>query len=255
MANVLLLANDRVGVEVADFIVKSSDTVSFLCLPEADKQKMAGEILAASACAPDRVFAVGKGIEPALLERFRAERPDYIITVYWPYLISPELIATAKKGTVNFHPALLPINRGWFPHVHSFLDGTPFGVTLHAISAAADAGPIWAQKEVVVEETDTAGSAYVKLQDEIIRLFRENWEKIKSGAGPDIIQDESKAVYHKKGEIALLDSVDLDKMTARQLLRTLKARTFNDRGFAYYLDGNGNKVYMNLRLSRSSDFK
>ena len=60
------------------------------------------------------------------------------------------------KDSVNFHPAFLPINRGWYPHVHSIVDGSKLGVTLHRIDEGADTGPIWVQKEMRLLPHDTS---------------------------------------------------------------------------------------------------
>ena len=65
-------------------------------------------------------------------------------------------IFSSVETTVNFHPALLPINRGWFPHVHSLIDGSKAGVTLHQIAEGADTGLIWVQEEEKIISTDTA---------------------------------------------------------------------------------------------------
>ena len=108
----------------------------------------------------------------------------------------------SKNRCVNFHRALLPINRGWYPHVHSILDGTPTGVTLHLVDENADTGPILVQKEVQLEPIDTADSIYHKLQNEIVLMFKENWIKIKNHEITPTSQDESKSIYHKKSEIS-----------------------------------------------------
>ena len=78
-----------------------------------------------------------------------------MISVFWPWLFSSR-IYQAVRLTVNFYPSLLPINRGWFPHVHSLVDGSASGVTPHQIEAGADTGVIWVQKIVLHRPTDTA---------------------------------------------------------------------------------------------------
>ncbi|MBM2815996.1 MAG: hypothetical protein HW421_2758 [Ignavibacteria bacterium] len=255
MSKICLMANDYVGLEVAKFLIENGDKIEFLCIHEEDKQKLTTEIIHASRCEPDRIINARDVMLPMNLERIKNAEIDFIITVYWAYLLKPELFNLATKGTVNFHPALLPINRGWFPHVHSLIDGTPFGVTLHSLDEGADTGPVWVQKQVFPDETDNAGTVYKKLQEEIIQLFKDNWNKIRNNDITPIQQDHSKAIYRKKKDIENLDFIDLDNISGRQLINMLKARTFGNRGFAYFNSQDGKKIYMHLRLGYEQNFE
>jgi len=148
----------------------------------------------------------------------------------------------------------LPVNRGWYPHVHSIIDGSKIGVTLHQISEGADEGDIWAQKHVEYDLMHTAKDLYKKLQDEIIDLFKNNWFDIINHNIKPFPQDNSKSNYHKKNEINELDFIDYNNSENRKLINILRARSFGDKGFAYILDENGEKVYLNLRLSKNYEF-
>ena len=251
---VALLANDTVGVEVARYLAAHGDHIACLYLHDPEYQKCGDQIIAASGCAPGQVRLASALKNPDEVAQLRTLRPDFIITVYWRHLLSKEVIGAAGQGTVNFHPALLPINRGWYPHVHSILDGSPTGVTLHALEEQADAGPIWAQREVPLGPTDTAHTIYVRLQREIVNLFKETWPQIAAGKVRPVPQDESRAVYHKINEVDAFDALDLDAtMKARDVLNLLRARSFGDRGFAYFEEA-GQRVYINLRLGSTSSF-
>jgi methionyl-tRNA formyltransferase len=253
--NVVLLANDRPGLEVCKYLRANGDTICRLYVHEPKAQKYADEIIRESGCALSDIYLAPALKDPAHVAELRALRPDFLITVYWAYLLTPEVIAAAAQSTVNFHPAMLPVNRGWFPHVHSILDGTPTGVTLHAIDSSADTGPIWAQKPVPLRPYDTAYTIYNRLQDEIIALFKGTWPKIAAGEIMPTPQDESRAVYHKKSEIGQLDHLDLNAvMRVGDVINLLRARSFGDRGFAYF-DQGGQKVYLNLSLNASNSFQ
>ncbi len=157
-------------------------------------------------------------------------------------------------ATVKYHQPILPNNRLWFPHVHSMLDGSPTGDTMHTIEANADTGPVGALRRLPMGPLDTAYTIYNRLQDEIVNLFRETWPKIKAGAIVPTPQDESRAVYHKKSEIGKLDKLDLDKvMRVGDVINLLRARSFGDRGFAYY-EQDGQKVYVKISLSAANSF-
>ncbi len=250
--NILLLADGLVGLEVAKHLVASDDIISALYLHPESKRQCGEEIIEAAKVSPNQVFEAYLTKDPDHILEVQKLAPDFIVTVYWAYLLRPEFYRIAKE-TLNFHPALLPINRGWYPHVHSIIDGTPCGVTLHAIHEDADTGPIWVQKEVVLEEADTSDKIYDRLQLEIVQLFKDNWDKIKTGSIEPSAQDHSKAIYHGKNEIDGLDEIDFDApTTARTLIQQLKARTFKDKGFAYYRVGD-RKYYVRINLREEGE--
>ncbi len=254
-SRIILMANDKPGLKVARYLKKEGEEIVRLYIPEAGVSKYTEEIIKESGCVKEQVFITGYIKNTPLLSDFKKLKPDYIITVYWPWLLKKEILDTANRGTVNFHPALLPINRGWYPHVHSILDGSPTGVTIHAMEAEADTGPIWAQKEVPLFPEDTADTIYYRLQDEIVKLFYDTWPKIKSGKITPFKQDESKATYHGKSEINILDHIDLEKeMKVKDVINLLRARSFRNKGFAYFKIGE-KKIYINIRLNNSPDFK
>ena len=255
IATVALLANDLPGLRVAEYLRERGDEIVALYLHAPERRRLGDEIVAASGCGPGAVHAADALGDPAHVTRLGALRPDFIVTVYWAHLISTDVIAAAGRGTVNFHPALLPVNRGWYPHVHSIVDGSPTGVTLHVVDSGADTGPIWAQREVPLTPHDTAGTIYARLQDEIVALFHETWPAIVSGELEPVPQDHARAVYHGRSEVDALDELRLDDvMRVGDVIDRLRARSFGSRGFAWY-DVDGRRVYANLRLGRTSEME
>ncbi len=252
MKNVILLLNSKPGLEVLEFLRFDKDTkiLAVYCSDadnEYDKEKkICSEIEV-------ELFSNKKLNDDQHVKWLSGLSIDFLITVYWPWLLKPELF-TVSKDTVNFHPAMLPINRGWFPHVHSILDGSPCGVTLHAIDENADTGPIWVQKEVLLKNTDTAFDIYNTLQNEIIELFKNSWSSIRDLKIKTFEQKHENACYHKKTEIENLDYIDIEKTyAARELINLLRARSFGNRGFAFFEDS-GEKIYLKLQLSDTNKF-
>jgi methionyl-tRNA formyltransferase len=251
IATVALLANDLPGLRVAEYLRERGDRIVAVYLHAPDRRRLGEEIVVASGCDPADVHDAAELRDPERVAGLGALGPDFIVTVYWAHLISPDVIATARRGTVNFHPALLPVNRGWYPHVHSIVDGSPTGVTLHAVDAGADTGPIWAQREVPLTPYDTAGTIYARLQDEIVALFRETWPAIVAGELEPVPQDHERAVYHDRSEVDDLDQLHLDDvMRVGDVIDRLRARSHGARGFAWY-EIDGERVYVNVRLGRS----
>lgn len=250
--NIALMLSHDTGLAIAEFFSnrKFENLVAVYFEEQSDYSENVCAILGVN---PDRVF-YGKKISSSSehINWLKKQDVDFVITVYWPWLLGNEYLS-AVKNSVNFHPALLPVNRGWYPHVHSIIDGSPAGVTLHKISEGADEGDIWIQKEVNIELHESAKEIYLRLQSEMVSLFVENWENISLGKISLTKQDSSKAAYHAKNELSSLDKIEFDSLSSTQLFNLLRARSFGQKGFAYF-EVNGKKQYLNLRISESSDF-
>jgi len=252
---IALFANHTPGLEVATFLAERSQNDLVCALYVTGEHPEIDQRIIDTLNLEDKNVFIGhkKILQLEHIEWFKNQKFDVIICVYWPWLLESDIYTSADK-TINFHPALLPVNRGWFPHVHSLIDGSKTGVTLHMIEEKADTGPIWAQHEVAIKPTDTAKEIYNRLQREIVDLFIAKWDKIKNNELDAIPQDESKANYHAKNEIYDLDFIELTKdYSAKDLINRIRARSFGKVGFAFY-EENGEKVFLNLSLSESSRF-
>lgn len=97
-------------------------------------------------------------------QAFRAHVPDLILTYHFDQILSAETIALARLGGINGHPGLLPRHRGPVPTIHALSDGPDtFGMTLHRLAPAIDAGAILAQEPVPLPADVTATRASVLL--------------------------------------------------------------------------------------------
>lgn len=235
---IALFANSLAGIEIATYL-DSTDEIVLLFLanqyPEID-EKIKNSLLNQKNVEVHygdlRVDLAG------YLQLFETANIEAVITVYWPYLLPPEIIERCGL-TLNFHPALLPMNKGWYPHVYNILEGSQAGVTLHELSEEIDGGNIWAQKEINVFPWECASDLYVRLQREIIDLFKNNWIKIRNGEITAYPQQSDKSSYNSKTKIDYLDRLNLDEeKTVGQVINMLRARTFGEKGYAYFeVDG------------------
>ena len=249
MKNISLFLNTSVGLEVARFLIRDTSVnieSVFLCgnYPLIDT-----EISSLFIGSNTKVY------RPEELDKLDAIFNKYnsishLICVYWPYLLKKNIFQRAIQ-TVNFHPAYLPINRGWYPHVHSILDGSPAGVTLHEINEFADQGAILAQKKISIPSSFCAGELYQLLQSEMLSIFVKNWSKIRDYKIIKTEQNESLSNYHKKNEIKELDFINIKKPEYKELINILRARSFGNKGFAYFLDKDGSKIFVNIKLNKA----
>jgi len=161
---------------------------------------------------------------------------DVFISVMYDKLVSEEFIAS-KKRCVNFHPGLLPEQRGSGAFSWSIINGDRFcGVTLHELETDIDSGPIIETAIFEVEPTDTAETLYEKGMNAIFDLFRQFFGKIIEGSYETMPQDSAKAkVYYRR-----------DLQRQRDLTRFVRAFTFDGKEPAFYIRKDGTK--MNLEL-------
>lgn len=148
---------------------------------------------------PDKeIYVISNKIN---LEMIKQLQPEFIVSYNYKHIVPADVLEYMQGRAVNLHVSLLPYNRGSSPNFFSFLDNTPKGVTIHEMTAGLDKGRILCQKELVFdEEQETFASSYNKLQQEIMELFKENWEAIHArkceGFWP-----QDKGTYHTMKEL------------------------------------------------------
>ena len=83
--------------------------------------------------------------------------PDLIIVGSWAEKFKNEILNTIP--CINFHPALLPKNRGPNPYFWSiYLNQKVSGLTIHFMNEFFDKGDIIAQEAITIDENETGAS-------------------------------------------------------------------------------------------------
>lgn len=175
------------------------------------------------------------------------ENPDILIVAYYPRILRSEEFVSIPLGAINFHPGLLPYNRGMYPHIWPIFDGSPCGVTIHYIDPEVDTGDIIAQREIEVSPTDLASDVELKTQEAIFDLFCETWPKIKEGKAPRTPQPKE-GTHHFAREIGTMQEFDADTIAR------LRACTFDGRSYGYFIDG-GKRYYVGAHIYTEDDIK
>ncbi|HEY6627523.1 MAG TPA: formyltransferase family protein [Acidimicrobiia bacterium] len=204
----------------------------------------------------DRVLVGREFREPAGIELLGSLDLDYVIGVHFPYIVPDEVLAIPRIGVLNLHPALLPYNRGWHTPSWAILDGTPIGATLHFMDSGLDTGDIVAQVELEIRPEDTAHTLYSRLLQLEVDLFRQAWPLLASGSPPRQAQSAAGGSSHNRVDLAS-DSVrrlDLEaSVPVKDLLRTLRALTTNDRGEAAYFEVDGRRYTVQVNITPDAD--
>lgn len=165
-----------------------------------------------------------------------SRRLDIIILGWWPHLLKGAIL-NAAPVILNTHPSLLPYCRGKDPNFWAIVENVPYGVTLHHVNAAIDAGDIAFQKEISVSWSDTGATLYQKALTGMVELFEEALPTIVHGVIPQIPQTGAGSL-HYRSQLEPASVIDLEaRTTARELLNRLRARTFLPHPGCRFTDG------------------
>lgn len=140
------------------------------------------------------VFAPEDVNHPVWVNRIRAMAPDVIFSFYYRNMLHSDLLTIASKGALNLHGSLLPKYRGRVPINWAIINGEKeTGVTLHYMTAKADAGDIVAQRRFSIDDNDTARTVFEKAVAAAGEMLDEVLPAIQAGTAPRIAQNDAEA--------------------------------------------------------------
>jgi len=233
-----LFATGPVGLAVARLLTERDAPPVCLVVDSNDAGGGREELRDVAAGRVPHVLSSDDLISEEAIRLLRTLELDLGILAWWPRIVGPELRALARLGFLNFHPSLLPWNRGKDPNFWALVEQAPFGVTLHFIDAGIDSGDIAFQQTIDVSWEDTGETLYRKAQREIVALFARNLDRILAADIPRLPQDPSKGSFHRRDELERASEIRLDATyEAAELLNLLRARTFSGRPAAWFSSG------------------
>ncbi len=243
----LLMADGEVGEKTLDYLAKyfSQDVALVAALPGSAVQQRAH-----SARFPVITFESNAQFISAVGDLGLDTDFDLGVLAWWPKILSRQVLALSRQGFINFHPSLLPYNRGKHYNFWAIVEECPFGVTLHFVDEGVDTGDIVAQRSIGYDWCDTGETLYRKAQTEIFDLFCEWYPRIRSGDISRTAQDAGAGSFHKAAELEEASRIDLDaSYTARDLINRLRARTFEGYPGCYFLE-DGEKYEVRVQIKK-----
>lgn len=133
---------------------------------------------------------------PELVDEYRRLGADLNVLPFTTVILPPEIVETPSRGSLCFHPSLLPRFRGGAALAWQIILGEEeSGVTVFRPDAGVDTGPIVVQRGGVrIEPGDTAGSLYFeKLYPLGLEAMLEAVALVAAGTARPRPQDESRA--------------------------------------------------------------
>ncbi|MFT7638209.1 MAG: methionyl-tRNA formyltransferase [Candidatus Omnitrophota bacterium] len=244
---VVYFGNNRVGYEIFKWLLPQVDIVGLIIHSDA-RAKYSKEIIREFKLHDNAIFKAEELASSDTIDKIKALNADIGVCVFFGDIIKEPLLSSFSRGIINIHPSYLPYNRGCYANVWSIVDDTPAGATIHEITPALDKGPIWCQKKVHKELTDTGKTLYEKCEQACIELFKDNWDAIAHAKIKPFNQAHADMTYHKLSDIQNIDQIDLQRQyTGSELINILRARTFAPHKGAYFMDGE-KKIYMRIQL-------
>lgn len=191
--------------------------------------------------------------DPTGLELLRTLEPDYIVSVHFPYIFPPEVLAISSIGNLNLHPAYLPYNRGWHTPSWAILEDTPYGATLHWIDEGVDTGDIALQARLEIRPSDTAHTLYQRVLELEEQLFIRAIPMIRERSLPRYPQSGTGTV-HKKADLQRVQKLDLtEECPVDALLRRLRALTTNRWDEAAVFEVNGKRYRVRIEIREEDE--
>lgn len=133
---------------------------------------------------------------PEVLERMREMDLDYLLVIGWSQICGADLLGVARRGSIGYHPAALPENRGRAVIPWTILQGIDrTGSTLFWMDEGMDSGDILIQETFAVAPDETAATLYAKHMDALGRMLSAVAPRLASGDAPRTPQDHSRATY------------------------------------------------------------
>lgn len=178
------------------FLARGDEVAGVFCAPEKEGAK--ADVL--------KVAAQDKGVKvfqfPSLRneeahEALRALGADIGIMAYVLQFAPQEFVKIPRKGTIQYHPSLLPKYRGPSSINWPIIRGdTKTGLTIFRPTDGLDEGPVILRKETPIGPDDTLGSVYFdRLFPMGVAAMLEAADLVMAGKHRESVQDESQASY------------------------------------------------------------
>lgn len=157
---------------------------------------------------PVKQYALAQGIEvlqpktlkdPGEAAKVAAFEPDVLVVAAYGLILPQDVLDIPTYGCLNVHASLLPRWRGAAPVQAAILAGDKeTGVSLMAMTAGLDCGPVYAEEAVAIGADETAGELHDRLAALGGELLVRHLPAIVGGTLRATEQDDARATYAGK---------------------------------------------------------
>lgn len=178
-------------------------------------------------------------------------QPDFIITAAYGQFLPSKFLQAAKIAPVNVHGSLLPKYRGGAPIQYSLLKGDQeTGVSIMEMVKKMDAGDVFAQASLPIEDDDTSGSLFEKLSVLGRDLLLKTLPQFLDGSVTRTKQDEGGVIFSPN--ISKAQEQIKTSMTAQEVHNLVRALN-PDPGAYMLVNGKRMKVWQTKVSDEKTD--
>ena len=134
---------------------------------------------------------------PDAIDQFKALEPDLGVLAFVTQIVPMEILRYPEKGTLQYHPSLLPLHRGPSSINWPIVMGeSETGLSIFWPDEGLDTGPLLLQKTVKIGPDDTLGVVYFQnLFPMGVDAMVEAVELVRQDRAPKTAQEETRATY------------------------------------------------------------
>ena len=149
------------GKAVLEALLKRGENVvGVYVAPEKEGQK-ADPLKEAALAAKLPVFQPASYRKPEVWEEFKALKPDLQVMAFVTLFVPEEFLNIPTKGSIQYHPSLLPAYRGANAINWPIIKGEKeTGLSIFWPDNGLDTGDVLVQKKTPISATDTLGTVY-----------------------------------------------------------------------------------------------
>lgn len=191
MADAVVFAYSSVGYECLSVLIRRGVNIKLVYTHDDDPNETQW-------FSSVRELALSKNIpvrtDTPAVQAVSEAKPDVIFSFYYRSMLPMDILNLAPLGAFNMHGSLLPKYRGRACVNWAVLNGeTKAGVTLHHMTARADAGNIVGQEAVDILPDETAHDVFLKIIPAAGRLLERCLDDILAGNAEGTPQDDTQA--------------------------------------------------------------
>ncbi|MEY4731649.1 MAG: hypothetical protein RL681_595 [Candidatus Parcubacteria bacterium] len=192
-------------------------------------------------------------LDEDFVSRISQFKPEFFVVAAYAKIIPRSVLSIPSRGVIGVHPSLLPRLRGASPIQSAILTGeSTTGVSLYAMDAEMDHGPIFAAESLADYDVDrdTTATLLPRLADLGGRMLVELLSSLERGTAKAIPQDHANATFTKKfttddAYIPAEELAQAERGGVPELARTIhrKIRAFDPEPGAWtFMDGKRTKL-------------
>jgi methionyl-tRNA formyltransferase len=194
---IVIIGQQDFGKAVLEAFASRGDQVAAVfCAPEKEGAK--ADVLKTAAQAKGiHVYQFASLKSPEARDAMSHLRADIGIMAYVLQFAPQDFLQIPRRGTIQYHPSLLPRYRGPSSINWPIIRGdTKTGLSIFRPTDGLDEGPVILQKETPIGPDDTLGSVYFdRLFPMGIQAMLEAADLVVSGRHRETVQEESQASY------------------------------------------------------------